>query len=105
MSESRFWKLTVPRVMSTYAVAVFALLWVGFALALIVNRAWLDAIWDWAHALPTVARVLVWAAILPIMAGLGAWESSWPAFPRLLALAGIVIWTLVAVVNFARAVR
>ena len=42
MGESTFWDVTVPRVMSTYAVVIFAVLWIGFAAALIVDREWLD---------------------------------------------------------------
>jgi len=41
MSDSTFWDVTVPRVMGTYANVIFAILWVGFAVALIVNREWL----------------------------------------------------------------
>jgi hypothetical protein len=40
-----------------------------------------------------------------MMVGLWIWESSWPAFLRLLAFAGIVGWTLLAVSSFVRAVR
>jgi hypothetical protein len=105
MNESRFWKVIVPRVMSTYAVAVFAILWVGFALALVVDREWLGFLWDWVRGLPVAAEVAVWVLFLPITAGLGVWESSWSTLPRLLAFAGIVVWTLVAIVNFARAAK
>ena len=105
MNGSPFWNVTVPRVLSTYAIVIFAILWVGFAIALVVNREWLDLLWNWVRALPSVAEIIAWVFFLPIMVGLWIWESSWPALVRLLAFAGIVVWTLLAVSSFLRAVR
>ena len=105
MEDSSFWNVTVPRVLSTYATVIFAVLWVGFAIALVANREWLDLLWNWVRALPVVAEIIVWLLFLPITVGLWIWESSWPALVRLLGFAGIVGWTLVAVFNFVRAVR
>jgi hypothetical protein len=105
MRDSSFWSVTVPRVLGTYAIVIFAMLWVGFAVALVVNREWLDLLWNWVRALPSLAEIIVWLLFLPIMAGLWIWESSWPALVRLLAFAGIVVWTFLAVSSFIRAVR
>ncbi len=105
MRDSSFWSVTVPRVLSTYAIVIFAMLWVGFAIALVVNREWLDLLWNWVRALPSVAEIIVWVLFLPIMVGLWIWESSWAALGHLLAFAGIVVWTLLAVSSFLRAVR
>lgn len=105
MRDSSFWSVTVSRVLSTYAIVIFAMLWVGFAIALVVNREWLDLLWNWVQALPFVVEIMVWVFFLPIMVGLWIWESSWPALVRLLAFAGIVGWTLLAVFSFLRAVR
>ncbi|MEJ2709904.1 MAG: hypothetical protein P8074_20000 [Anaerolineales bacterium] len=105
MRASSFWNVTVPRVLSTYANVIFAMLWVGFAIALVVNREWLDLLWNRVRALPFVAEAIVWVLFLPIMVGLWIWESSWPDLVRLLAFAGIVVWTLLAVSSFLRAVR
>ena len=105
MRDSSFWNVAVPRLLSTYAVMIFALLWVGFIIALAVNNEALGMLWNWVRALPSVVEFIVWVLFLPIMAGLGVWESSWPTFARLLAFAGIVAWTLLAVSSFVRAVR
>jgi hypothetical protein len=105
MRDSSFWSVTVSRVLSTYAIVIFAILWIGFAIALLVNPEWLDLLWNWVRALPSVAEILVWVLFLPIVVGLWIWESSWPVLSRLLALAGVVIWTLLAVSSFLRAVR
>jgi hypothetical protein len=105
MRDSSFWSVTVPQVLSTYAIVIFAILWVGFAIALVANREWLELLWNWVRVLPSVAEIIVWVFFLPIMVGLWIWESSWPALVRLLAFAGIVVWTLLAVSSFLRAVR
>ena len=105
MKNSSFWDVTVPRVLSTYAVVICAILWVGFAVALIANRDWLDQLWNWVRGLPLVPEIVVWVLFLPIMVGLWTWESSWPALVSLLVFAGIVGWTLLAVTSFIRVVR
>ena len=105
MRDSSLWNATVPRLLSTYAIVIFAILWVGFAIALVVNPEWLDLLWNWVRALPLAAEIMVWVLFLPIMVGLWIWESTWPALARLLAFAGIVIWTFLAVSSFWRAVR
>ena len=105
MRDSSFWNVTVPRILSTYAIAIFSVLWVGFAIALVVNPEWLDLLWNWVRALPLVPEIILWVVFLPIMVGLWIWESSWPALVRLLASAGIVVWTVLAVSSFVRAVR
>jgi len=105
MKNSQFWDKTVPRVMSIYASAVFLVLWVGFATALIVNRDWLDVFWNWIQALPLAPKVIAWVIFTPIMAGLGIWESSWPVLGHLVGFAAIVGWTLLAVSSLYRAYR
>jgi hypothetical protein len=105
MRDSSLWSVMASRVLSTYAIVIFAILWVGFAIALVVNPEWLDALWNWVRALPLVAEIIVWVLFLPIMVGLWIWESSWPTLLGLLAFAGIVGWTLLAVSSFVRAVR
>ena len=105
MTESSFWSITVPRVLSTYAILIFAIMWGGFAVALVVNLEWLDLLWNWVRALPSAAEIIIWVSFLPIMVGLWIWESSWSTLVRLMAYVGIVVWTLSAVSSFLRAKR
>lgn len=105
MSDSSFWSITVPRVLSSYAILIFAILWVGFGVALLINPGWLDLLWNWVQTLPSVLNILAWVFITPIMASLWIWESSWSTIVRLLAFAGIVGWTTLAVSSFFKAVR
>ena len=103
MENSTFWSVTVPRVLSTYAVVIFAILWVGFAIALIVNQEWLDLLWDWVQALPSLVKISAWVFITPIMVAVWIWESSWTVLIKLLAFAGLVGWTSMAVSSFIKA--
>ena len=105
MKDSSFWDVTVPRVLSTYAVLIFAILWVGFVIALAVNPEWLDLLWNWVRGLPLLVEIIVWVLLLPIMVSLWIWESSWPALGRMAGFAGIVAWTLVAVTSLYRAFK
>ena len=105
MRASTFWDVTVPRAMTIYANVIFVVLWVSFFIALVVNREWLDMLWNWTQALNLVPKIIVWMVFLPIMVGLWIWESSWPALGRWVGFAGIVTWTLMAVSNLFRVFR
>ena len=105
MKKSSLWEEIAAKVLSSYAVATFAVLWIGFAVALIVNREWLAALWPWAQGLPPALRITAWVVLLPIMVGLWIWQSSWSVLGRGLGFAGILGWTLVAVYNFIKAFR
>ncbi len=72
MRDSSFWSDVVTRVLNIYAIVTFAVLWVGFAIALVVNREWLDLLWNWVRALPSVAQIIVWVLFLPGMVGCGS---------------------------------
>jgi hypothetical protein len=97
MREASFWNDLISKGMTIYANLIFLVLWIGFVVALIINRGWLDEVWNWTQSLPSVPRVIVWVLILPIMVGLWIWESSWPTVGRLVGFAGIVGWTFLAV--------
>ena len=91
--------------MSTYASVVFVALWVGFAAALIVNREWLDVLWNWGLGLPLALKIIIWLIFAPIMVGLWIWESSWPVLGRLAGFAGMAAWTSLAVSSLVKAFR
>jgi hypothetical protein len=103
--DSAFWSVTVPKLMNLYASTIFALLWIGFIVALIVNRGWLDMAWNWTQSLPLVLQVIAWVILTPVMVLLWVWQSSWPLLGRLAVFAGLVGWTLVAVFNFIKTFR
>ena len=105
MRDSSFWSVLATRLLTVYAIVIFAVLWIGFAVALVMNPEWLNSLWAWVRTLPIVAEIIVWLVFLPIVVGLWIWTSSWPVLVQLLAGAGIVGWTLVAVSSFSRMVR
>lgn len=103
MDDSIFWNKTVPSLLSSYAVLAFAVLWIGFAVALIVNPAWLEDLWNWVQSLPSLVRILAWIFLTPLMTALWIWESSWTTILRVLAFAGIAGWTALALSSFRKA--
>ena len=105
MRDSLFWDVTVPRAMSIYANVIFAVLWIGFVVALITNQELLNVFWNWTQALPLLPKIIVWVLFLPILVGLWIWESSWPVLGRLAGFAGIFAWTLLAVSSLYKAFR
>ena len=105
MSDSSFWRVAFTRVLNIYSIVIFLILWIGFAVALAVNPEWLDLLWNWVRGLPLLVEIIVWVLFLPMVIGLWIWTSSGPVLLRLLGAAGIVGWTVVAVVNFVRVVK
>ncbi len=105
MKNSSFWTLLLERTLSTYAIVTFAVLWIGFLTALVINQEWLTILWHWIRALPLVAEAVVWIFFTPVPVLLWIWVSSWSGFVDFLAYAGMVGWTLLAVNGFLRAFR
>lgn len=68
---------------------VFAILWAGFAAALVWSQGSLDQAWEWIRSLPLIPQAIVWLLFLPVVAGLWIWESSWPLVIRLVLVGGL----------------
>lgn len=73
---------------------VFAVLWAAFAAGLIWSHGSLDEAWSNVRSLPIVIQVIAWVLLLPVMAGLWVWETSWPLIVRLAVVLGIAGWNL-----------
>lgn len=93
------------RLFAVGAFAMFVILWVGFAIALAGDHAFLDTTWHWLRALPTPIQGVIWVVFLPLAVGLWIWESTWPPIVGVLLAGGMVAWTLVAVSGLLRALR
>ena len=76
------------------AFIVFALLWAGFAAALIWSPGSLDQAWEWIRGLPLILQGVVTLLFLPVVAGLWVWETSWPLVVRLVLVAGLALVNL-----------
>ena len=92
-------------VLTIYSCVCFTLLWVGFAVALVVDRGWLDQLWSWLRGLPAALEIIAWIAFLPIAVSLWIWQAPWPTSLRTLGFLGIVAWTLLAISSLVRLVR
>jgi hypothetical protein len=73
---------------------VFAVIWVGFGVALVASQGSLDAAWQWVRDLPWLVEGLVWVFFLPVMIGLLIWETSWALVLRLALVLSLAAWTL-----------
>ncbi|MCU0484310.1 MAG: hypothetical protein MUC54_08615 [Chloroflexi bacterium] len=95
----------ISLVLSVGAVAVFAVLWVGFAVGLATGGALLADAWAWLSGLEPVWAVIAWIALLPIAVGLWAWNAAGSPLVIGAVLVGLVAWTALAVSGLARALR
>jgi hypothetical protein len=74
--------------------AAFAMIWVGFGVALVWSQGSLDQAWAAIRDLPVIVQALVWLLFLPVMVGLWIWESGWPIVVRLTLVVAIAGWNL-----------
>jgi hypothetical protein len=74
--------------------ALFAVIWIAFAVALVWSQGSLDAAWQSIRSLPLVVQGVVWLLFLPVMLGLWIWETTWPLIVRLPLVVGIAGWNL-----------
>lgn len=81
-------------IVPVFAFTVLALLWLAFAYALCFNRAALNSTWQATTRWPVLARVTVALLILPVYAGLWIWQAKWPAWLRLVLIAGLAWVTI-----------
>jgi hypothetical protein len=73
---------------------IFAVVWVGFGLALVGSQGTLDQAWAAIRGLPLLVQIVIWVLALPVMAGLWIWETSWPVVVRLVLVVGLAGWNL-----------
>ena len=64
--------------LGTYAVVVFAVLWLGFAVGLVTGGQVFADAWAWLNGLEPIARIAAWILFLPIAVGLWAWNAGLP---------------------------
>lgn len=84
------------RIINIFVFAVLAILWLGFVVALLFNRALLDTVWQSFLSWPILIQLFVGLLVLPVVAGLWIWETSWPVWLRLLLVLGLAWGTVYA---------
>jgi hypothetical protein len=73
---------------------VFAMLWAAFAAAMVWSQGSLDQVWQAVRDLPLILQGVVWVLLLPVMAGLWIWETSWALLIRVVLVLGVAGWNL-----------
>ena len=79
---------------SVAAFGVFVVLWAAFAYALIWSQGSLDQAWEWIRGLPLILQAIVALLLLPVVAGLWVWETTWPLVVRLALVSGLGVVNL-----------
>ena len=74
--------------------AVFAVLWLAFAVGVVASQGTVDQAWQAIRDLPLLVQIPVWILFLPVMVGLWIWESGWPLIVRVGLIVGIAGWNL-----------
>lgn len=81
-------------IISVGSFAVLGILWLGFGVALILNQALLDTVWQFFRGLPMLVQILVGLLLLPLIIGLWVWQTPWPLWIRLILVIGLGLATL-----------
>ncbi|MEO5964440.1 MAG: hypothetical protein ABIR11_03160 [Candidatus Limnocylindrales bacterium] len=73
---------------------VFVGLWVAFAVAIAREPDGIDAAWHRLRTMPLLVQAAAWLVLLPVLAGIWIWRTSWPTAARLTLVAGLAGWNL-----------
>jgi len=92
----------VENAFTAYALAVFAVLWIGAAWAILVDPGIVDDAWSWLTGLPLVPAIVVWILALPICVGIWAWHADLGPVLTLLVVIGLIVWTSIPVTSVVR---
>ena len=79
---------------SIVAFIVLTLLWLGFGAALLFNRELLNQIWRRFRSWNILIQLLAALLVLPVVLGLWIWQTHWPAWLRLVLVAGLAWMTV-----------
>ncbi len=82
------------RILNVVAFVVLTALWLAFAAALLFNRGLLDSAWQTFLGWPLLLQIVVSLLVLPVLAGLWIWETSWPLVLRLVLVFGLAWVTI-----------
>jgi hypothetical protein len=75
------------------AFTVLTLLWLGFGAALLLDRKLLPKAWSQFRSWNILIQSFVALVVLPVVLGLWIWQTRWPAWVRLVLVAGLAWMT------------
>lgn len=78
---------------SIIAFTVLTLLWLGFGIALLLNREFLDRVWRLFRSWTILIQLFVALLVLPVVLGLWIWQTRWPFWVRLVLVVGLAWMT------------
>ena len=78
---------------SIIAFTVLTLLWLGFGIALLLNREFLDRVWRLFRSWNILLQLFVALLILPVVLGLWIWQTRRPFWVRLVLVVGLAWMT------------
>jgi len=79
---------------SIFAFTVLTLLWLGFGIALLLNREYLDRVWRLFRSWNILFQLFVALLVLPVVLGLWIWQTRWPSWLRLFLVVGLAWMTV-----------
>jgi hypothetical protein len=86
--------------------AIFAVIWAAVIAGLFLSQGSVDQTWEAIRSLPIIVQAVVWLLILPVMAGLWIWESTWPLVVRIVLVTSLAGWNLLVLLpKAAQSVR
>ncbi len=91
--------------LAVYAGAIFVILWVGAAYALLAAPDLIDDAWAWLTGLSTVPAILAWILGLPIAIALWAAQADLAPVLAVAVGLGLLAWTGLAVRGLLHAFR
>ena len=74
--------------------AGFAVLWLGFLVAMVLDPSVLDSVRRGLESLALPLQAVAWLLFLPLTAGLWVWGTDWPLIVRVTLVIGIAGWNL-----------
>jgi hypothetical protein len=92
-------------ILGVWASAAFLVLWAGAVLNLAAGGHVAGDAWSWLGELPDLAQFAAWILLLPVAVALWVSQSDVPELVRTVAALGLVLWTAVAWIGLARALR
>ena len=78
---------------SVVSFIILTRLWLGFGISLLLNRERLDKAWRLFRSWNIFLQLLVALLVLPVVLGLWVWQTRWPAWVRLVLVAGLAWMT------------
>jgi hypothetical protein len=73
---------------------VFGAVWLAFGVVLVREPARIETAWRRLRSLPVVAQALAWLLLLPVLAGVWIWRTTWPRVARLTLVGSLAGWNL-----------